>query len=372
MFFPRADCPKRTSEMFKKKLYGSHHKQITPLCLLPIDMVEDFPVGDSLHLIDLGIMKRCLFGWRDGTFGKFKTKWCAKDIIIVSNFLENCKMPSEIHRAVRGLDVLCHWKGSEYHTFLHYLSIVILKDVLPKDAYQHFLKFFCAVTICASKFYFNIIDVAEALLNSYVEQYRDIYGEDYISSNVHNLVHLADEVRRFGPSIGFSSYPFENRLYYIKRLLRNGNLPLSQVAKRISEVIQCEIDLMKNVRSNSGIQFPILKKKDANGCFSRIDFSDFFLSVDTHNKWFLSNDNKIVALQNAQLINNKAVIYGRSVNNLENVFEIPIKSSHLHIYKSENLILEPVKRYLLTNVKCKIVTTKYKNQIVFIPLLHSL
>ena len=57
-------------------------------------MIEDFPVADSLHLIDLGIMKRCLLGWRDGSFGTFKTKWAARDTVKVTDFLLKCRIPS--------------------------------------------------------------------------------------------------------------------------------------------------------------------------------------------------------------------------------------------------------------------------------------
>lgn len=71
-------------------------------------MIEDFPVSDSLHLIDLGLMKRLLIGWRDGNFGIYLTKWNASDIEKVDNFLNDCVMPTEIHRSVRSLDVLKH------------------------------------------------------------------------------------------------------------------------------------------------------------------------------------------------------------------------------------------------------------------------
>lgn len=78
MIFSNTGCPKRTNDDFRLKRYGNHHKTDTPLLNLPIDMVEDFPVSDSLHLIDLGVMKRLLIGWRDGNFGKLLTKWRAK------------------------------------------------------------------------------------------------------------------------------------------------------------------------------------------------------------------------------------------------------------------------------------------------------
>ncbi|XP_045461545.1 uncharacterized protein LOC123671624 [Harmonia axyridis] len=368
VYFPTIVCEKRTNAGFHAKLYGSHHKQDTPLSLLPIDMVEDFPVSDSLHLIDLGVMKRCLLGWRDGSFGTYKTKWCAKDITDVSHFLEKCKLPSEVHRAVRGLNVLCHWKGSEYHTFLHYLSIVILKDVLPLDVYQHFLNFFCAITICSTKYYVHFLHLAEALLNNYVEYYRDFYGEDYITSNVHNLTHLVDEVRRYGPLTTFNAYPFESRLYQIKNLLRNGNSPLAQVAKRMSEIIQCENESKKYCTS-----FPVLKSKNDSGFFSKIELKQFSLSADNRNKWFLTHNDDIVAMEYAILINNTPLICGHAVgDNLQEVFEIPIKSSFLNIFKTNNNNQKPLKLYSTTDVKCKMVATKYRDEFFFIPLLHTL
>lgn len=120
---------------------------------LPIDMINAFPVGDSLHLLHLGVMKRLLFGWRDGTFRKPKignaydrmnedrryalseARFSAATTNEISNFLIDLKLPREFHRATRGLDMLTHWKGLEYRTFLHYVGIVALRDHLIHDAY---------------------------------------------------------------------------------------------------------------------------------------------------------------------------------------------------------------------------------------------
>lgn len=233
--FPKIDCPKRNDTDFRSKKYGQHHKFDSPLLELPIDMVEQVPVGDSLHLIDLGIMKRLLIGWRDGKFGKYLTKWCSRDITKVSNFLIVCKMPTEIHRSVRSLEVLAHWKGSEFRTFLYYLSFIILKDVLCYEAFYHFMCFFCAITICSHKQYFAYLQLAEEMLKHFVTFYGNIYGKGYVTSNVHNLSHLVDEVRKFGVLQDFNTYPFENELFTIKKMVRQGNKPLSQIARRIVE-----------------------------------------------------------------------------------------------------------------------------------------
>lgn len=191
-FFPQANNRKRTDLEFRNRTYGSHHKIDSPLLRLPIDMIADFPVGDSLHLIDLGLMKRCLLGWRDGKLGNYRCKWSAKDTLDISQLLVKIKLPREIHRSVRGLDCLSHWKGLEFRSFLYYIGIVVLKPFLPSDVYEHFLTLFCAVTICSSDAHANLVELAHTMLIHYVECYAKIYGQDYITSNVHNLNHLVE------------------------------------------------------------------------------------------------------------------------------------------------------------------------------------
>ncbi|XP_055523123.1 uncharacterized protein LOC129717286 [Wyeomyia smithii] len=66
--FPSIRCPLRTDEIFRRKEYGRHHTaRESPLLKIPgLDMIQDFVVADQLHLLELGIMKRLLTGWRDG------------------------------------------------------------------------------------------------------------------------------------------------------------------------------------------------------------------------------------------------------------------------------------------------------------------
>lgn len=54
MSFPRINCPLRTDESFRKKSDDGHHKEDSPLLKLPINMVDDIIIADSLHLFDLG------------------------------------------------------------------------------------------------------------------------------------------------------------------------------------------------------------------------------------------------------------------------------------------------------------------------------
>lgn len=253
--FPRFDCAWRTDEEFRRRAYGLHHKiKCHPIQRLPIDMISQFPVGDELHLLHLRVMKRLLFGWRDGTFRKPAEKvnkdddnredrrykvcverFSTETTTAVSQYLLTCKLPVEFQRAPRSLDCLTHWKGTEYRTFLHYIGIVALKDHLVAEAYEHFLLLFCVVTLCSTVQNFHHLKVAQMMLEEFIETYIEFYGVGYITSNVLKLCHLVDEVELYGELQTFSAYKFENTLGKLKRMLRSGNRPLAQIAKRLME-----------------------------------------------------------------------------------------------------------------------------------------
>jgi hypothetical protein len=366
--FPEMQCPPRTDDGFRKKLYGLHHKFDSPLLQLPIDMVLDIPVADSLHLLDLGVMKRLLVGWRDGNFGKYITKWCSKNIDSVTSFLRQRKMPSEIHRSVRGLDCLAHWKASEYRTFFYYLSIIILPEVLTQDAFIHFLMLYCGITICSHESYKHLLPLAKELLRNFVERYKNFYGADYVSSNVHNVLHVVDEVFRFGPLQSFTSYPFENKLYSIKKLLRQGHKPLAQVAKRLSE----DTRQQNNISSSDQI-YPVVKRLKKK--HTAIQFKNFILSTKIQDKYFMSNNHDVIEIKEISSKSNNVIhIHGFKITHLTDIFKYPVKSSILNLFKSDLSI--GFSRTEITlgpqDVKFKLVCSEYKNQLYLMPLLHTL
>lgn len=160
--FPKLDATRRSDNSFRERADEDHHKEKSPFENLKIDMVRAFPTSDSLHLLDLGIMKRCMVRWIFGE-KEYKRKWSKNTINNVSNLLENCQqyMPMEIHRAVRNLICVKKWKGLEYRTILLYIGMVVFKDILNNEEYSHFLTLCCAVRICMSSCYKNYWGIAE-------------------------------------------------------------------------------------------------------------------------------------------------------------------------------------------------------------------
>lgn len=173
--------------------FGEHHKEITPLLKLnKINIVNAASIADGLHLIDYGVTRKNVQGYTFGQWGA--PKWSEETCKIISKDLIGITQPSEFHRKFRTLEDVKFWKASECSAFLHYASIYVLKDRITSEAYDHFLLYFCAITMLSTDFYKSHWKVADDMLALYVKEYGRIYGEGYVSSNVHNLLHVYVEV----------------------------------------------------------------------------------------------------------------------------------------------------------------------------------
>ena len=69
----------------------------------------------------------------------------------------------------------------------------------------------------------------------FVNYFPKLYGKDKVVYNVHDLVHLSQDVELHGNLDNNSCFPFENFLGQIKKLLRKPNSPLQQVVRCVSE-----------------------------------------------------------------------------------------------------------------------------------------
>lgn len=237
MSFPKIDCSRRTNTSFRDRIDSEHHRQNSCLELLPIDMISDFIIADPLHLLELGIMRKLLRIWVNGDIIK-DFKLSKNDVMTFDNLLLKCNnnLPKEIHRSVRSLSTMKYWKGSEYRTILLYIGIVVLKDILRHDVYDNFLYLFCAVTICSCDTYKHFLPLAKDLFDLYITKYIDLYGQHAVSSNVHNLCHVIENVERFGNLNTISTYPFENAARLLKLKLKRCDKSIEQASKRITEM----------------------------------------------------------------------------------------------------------------------------------------
>lgn len=96
--------------------------------------------------------------------------------------------------------------------------------------------FFVGILILSSKSLFATCkNYANDALILFVQHFRKLYGDTYVSYNVHNLVHLAQDAKVHGTLDCFSAFCFENYMKTLKKRVRKPQSPSSQVVKQILE-----------------------------------------------------------------------------------------------------------------------------------------
>lgn len=289
----------------------------------------------------------------------------------------NETLPTEIHRKIRSLEHIHFYKASEFRTIMLYVGIVLLKDFLPKNEYELFSKLFCAVTICSAKRYASYLPLARTLFIEYIEGHIAIYGLDSITSNIHNLSQVVDDVELFGELDQFNAYEFENSLHLMKLLLKQCNKPLEQLARRLYEISTTA--RLKSYKNEETKNFPNLKEhfNTTNTiAYRKLELANILLSDHIKNRWIMLNDNEQTIIQFVYAFKNGNKICFRGqpleIASKENFFVRPFNSSNLNIFLYSSIELCDAKNYDLSQVKAKLFCLPYRNKFVFMPLLHTL
>lgn len=214
------------------------------------------------------------------------------------------------------------------------------------------------------------------MLLDFLMNFKALYSINHFSSNLHNLCHLVDDVRKFGPLDTMSAYPFESKLIFIKRLLRTGKLPLSQVAKRSSELQ--EVELLNISRKRKTVPFEL--KHETTNCdstdassltflnaqnakiYSEVDFPNFKLNANTEkDRWFLSKAFEVVCvkyiLETPQNGTN-FYLHGSPLKTISDYFQYPLRSSELNIYES-NCVKNTANFFSASDIYCNMVRLDY-------------
>ncbi|XP_073672075.1 uncharacterized protein [Paramisgurnus dabryanus] len=197
-------------------------------------MIDQFP-ADYMQQCCLGVMRKMLLMWLRGPLGIRLSSGHVKQVSLQLLKLKAC-IPNVFARKPRGLEEIDRWKATELRQFALYTGKIVLKGIIAEQLYEHFLVFSVALSILVcprlSKHYNHN---AEELLMYFIAQGRHLYGDEFLVYNVHSLVHLASDANLYGSLDECSAFSFENYLHQLKRLVRSGRNPLSQIVRRLRE-----------------------------------------------------------------------------------------------------------------------------------------
>lgn len=365
VYFPEMNFVKRTDLSFKNREDEDHHNGSCILEKLDIGMVTQFP-ADYLHLLCLGTMKKLLLFWIKGPLlnrlPAFKQESISLSLLNARN-----TQPTEFQRRIRGLDEISFFKGTEFRTTLFYTGPVVLKNILSVAQYKNFLALHIACTICNNKNFHQFLHISRQCFVYFVESFSDIYGEQFISYNIHNLLHVVDDCERYGTLEDFSAYPFESLLGKIKKKVRQGNKILQQVVNRISEGWDLEIENKKTQPDQ------ILRKKNfSDGLITHyLYFKNKYILLQKDNKncYFMTKSLDVYKFEFVRKNGNIITICGRKFLEKGNLYDSPLESRLLGIFDlKEQSLSDDIEYHALNDIKCKAFIINQENIMASFPM----
>lgn len=169
----------------------------SPFLDLPdFDFIEAF-IPDYLHCVCLGVIRYLMLLWITATKGDL---WYIEkhNIQLLNKRLESTKPPHEISRCPRTLDNIKFWKASEFRAFaLYYFPI--LDGILPPAFYNNFSDLCYGLYILLQeKVSKDSVRKVAALFERFVRDVEALYGPQYVTYNIHMLIHLCNAVLEWG------------------------------------------------------------------------------------------------------------------------------------------------------------------------------
>lgn len=241
VYVPTGSAPKlRTHDSFvshaRKARPGAPSCGVMGVSVLTLLTFFKFGTGfvvDYMHSVCLGFVKSTMTVWRKSRkCRKFKFRTHLDDandcLLSLTGVWELSRLPRSLHESK-------YWKASDWRNWMLFYSPIVLKGRIPKPHYDHWMKFVEMLHYllgpCVS--IENIINMQKEMMKFLVE-YKDFYGEEYMTYNAHLLLHLVDSVKNWGPLWGYSLFPFESMNGTLGRFVNGTRYAHLQIVEKFS------------------------------------------------------------------------------------------------------------------------------------------
>jgi hypothetical protein len=381
--FPILNTPPilRTDTGFVQRNQEQHHLEVGVSLLETIPnfgMVTNVPL-DYMHLVLLGVMRKLINLW---IRGKVPNRLGSQMVLKASNRLtdmRNC-MPDEFARRPQPLKHIDNWKATELRQILLYSGPIVFRRVLDPEKYLHFLALHVSLRILSSVKHIGDeanVHFADELLQYFVKNFGRIYGRCFMSHNIHGLLHIADDVRKFGTVDTFCAFPFENFMQELKKYVRKSEKPLQQLARRYAELEA--VSIANPEHSNRPVTFsglhtdgPLPHGICTDPQYRKAKLKCLTLGTNEANNCALTHRGEIIVVSNIAYCPQEqmTVLIGNAFQEKEDLYKKPLKSSSLGIYKVTSLSTA-TGVWKFSYIDCKLVKLPFGRYHAVFPLLHS-
>lgn len=307
----------------KKKLKRKGIKKISILCDLPTyDIINNLD-ADWMHCVGLGVCRQFANLW-------FDKKNCNEEFYFgdIIDSIDSCitsfRPTSDISRTPRPLSDRVHMKAHEWIVFLLVYSLPLLKIFFTKKFVDHWALLVEGTSILVKKSILKSeVKYAAECLNEFILGVQSLYGEKYMSFNVHLLSHLAISVENWGPLYTHSAFIYEDFNQTILAYVKSPNGVELQICDSFR--LKCVIDQLSRLHWNDldyhQKQFleKILQKKTKPQSNFRINNCKI-LGKSTILNQLSANQNLAIARSNIEIDeNSKIFTFNRCIINNETV-----------------------------------------------------
>ncbi|XP_018911483.2 uncharacterized protein [Bemisia tabaci] len=389
--FPKLNSRPREDTKFRAKLYRKFQVGETPLLQLPgLNFTRSF-ILDPMHLVYIGVVKGLITLWVKGKRPHRLSPALRRELQVR---LERCFyfIPSEFSRRPRDLKNISIWKATEVRLFLLYLGPVILRRILGRNQYLHFLELAIAMRIYHSAVLCANVEnrnYAKSLLFHFVENIKLLYGVKFVSHNCHTLNHLWEDVEYFIGSIEdftidcISAWPFENFNQFFSKYTRGRAKALQQLGRRLAELFSSEYWQAKYYAKNKSLNGELLDKHSDGPVpllckgvqYKTAQFPAFKLSVDKLGDCVCGTKTGDVIIAMNFIHDRKngvKYVVGKRFEQKSNFFMEPMPDSQLYGISSVSNPSKTVRTWPLSEIVVKYVRVPLnEEEYVVLPLLHS-
>lgn len=234
-------------------------KGMTWVMALPKFNIIDEVGIDYMHNTLLGIVKMLMKLWFEK--GHKNQLWYIGDRIKeIDKSIAGLKFPNTVSRAPRNIEQdVCHWKASEYRTFLLYYSVPVLHQILPGEYFNHYTLLVEAIYLLLKESISKIdIKKSRSFLIQFCLKIGRLYGQRYQTYNLHNLLHLTRSVDLLGPLWAQSAFWYEDYNGDYKHLFHGTQHVNLQIVSNV--IIQQRIpEIARNLKPDA-VEYNLYKK----------------------------------------------------------------------------------------------------------------
>lgn len=284
--------------------------------------------------------------------------------------LINSNIPEEFPRKMRSTTDYTKYKAVEFKFLALYAARrVVFQELVSTAVYNHLMLFTVACSLMCYDDPLPHIDSARKYFKQFVNEAVGIYGPSFLSLNVHNLIHLCDDVETTSCNFNeLSAFCFESYLGSVSRMLRSPTHIATQYCRRVLEK-----EKFTKAVSKCDLKIKIMVKKQDVIC--KLKFNGMVLSTTSPNSTILLKDGNVAEICEFVSQSSGIVVKIKKYAKKVALFQTPCDSGLLNIWEVNNLSTFtteiPLKKIVQKFVNFHInLSTMESTKNVVVPLLH--